>query len=71
MSTTENNARREVVIARLKAAANSNRLPETSGVWMPVRSKANGIVGWMEMFAGPQGQLFSVPDSSRWIEAAN
>ena len=37
-------------------------------VWVPVSSKREGIVGYLEKFRTAQGILVSLPGISRWIE---
>ena len=36
-------------------------------VWVPVKSKRAGIVGYMEKFKTAQGENVSLPGVSRWI----
>lgn len=37
-------------------------------IWVPVKSKAQGVVGYMEKFKTGSGDLVSLPGVSRWIE---
>ncbi len=39
-------------------------------VWVPVKSKAKGIVGYMEKFMTGYGTLVSLPGISRWIDGS-
>ena len=39
-----------------------------TSIWTPVKSKRNGVVGYMEMFMTRQGFKVSIPGVSRWID---
>lgn len=41
---------------------------KNESTWTPVKSKRNGIVGYLEMFRTTQGGLVSIPGVSRWID---
>ena len=41
---------------------------ELKSVWVPVKSKRAGVVGYMEKFETPNGVAVSLPGTSRWIE---
>ena len=38
-----------------------------TSIWTPVKSKRNGVVGYMEMFMTRQGVKVSIPGVSRCI----
>ncbi len=37
-------------------------------VWVPVKSKRAGVVGYLEKFKTDQGVAVSLPGVSRWID---
>ncbi len=37
-------------------------------VWVPIKSKRAGVIGYMEMFKTKSGQTVSIPGVSRWID---
>ena len=39
-----------------------------TSIWTPVKSKRNGVVGYMEMFMTRQGVKVSIPGVSRLID---
>ena len=54
-----------------KEGAHFAGLPLTDGKWVEDRDRGGALLGWLEMFPGPDRRLFSVPGASRYIRVSD
>lgn len=48
----------------------TNSLPPTKGRWVPIKSRARGVTGWIELFPTQGGGPWvTVPGASRHADA--